>query len=718
MQVGNVKLRLLGLCERSVGGKLVVDGWRGWSPEGAARAALVKKRLRQLCWEVPRVLNRVMGTYVEHYRPFTADSEAYRAALRETPARSLGYRVARDVLQRIHDWKSRDGGKEEEPPAPWGVTSNVYNAVSDLAARAWANNVAEARLAQSRLPTFSAPHPIPIRDRGVELLRVPLLEGRGGKRSGEPRRLVETAGYVLSASVFAEEDPLLLHVAGTGPGTYAVLERIASGSYSCASARIGYDRSGWFVDLAYVWERIEGVAKRSGSGWVFQRSSVAPVAKEERRGRKSDDTGETEFVLEGAVDGLCDGEAYEIAGAWRHAWVSPDGREVPTRSFESTARALLGRAGKNGGVGAGSTDGSTDLCSSKLIERGWRKCSAFRVAYHVRKVRVLPQGRSAERLDAFGGAVEAARHPGREPVRVVGTATAAAVLGLYNWVYIVSSDGSSASWPGEPILHRIHGHHAVARRLRQELQYQGECHRGRGRRRFRRKLLEHADRWGRYTESVSRQLASRMIRWCARHGVGTLVLPKLVGLRDKVERKALDESTPDRLRAMIHNWPYHKLLRWIKADADRYGVVVVEHQAHGIARVCPKCLGERMPDGKRLFVCSHCDLVRDVDAVEAANLLIDAAAEESVSPKVLENFRFYGGRRKARSYWFLPPGALREYRARREALARLRSEVRAKARSESRAAAEHRNRAFKLKEEAERITDEMRMLRRSVEGGA
>jgi IS605 OrfB family transposase len=716
MRTAVVRLRLIGLCESS-NGNLISAGWKGWSPEGAARAFFVRTRLRQLGWEVFRTLNHILDTFYATFRPF-ADIAVQKEIQEQgniPPRRSLAYQIARSQLTSLRYWKDKeDENAETESLPPWSVSSSVYNAVSDAAESAYRVSIRDVQIGKRRFVSFKAPQPIPIRDKASRIFRTRLLELHG--ENGE-QKLRETDGYVFEAKLFADEDPCLFQVVGTSPGSWAIMNRVASGSYAAANVRIFHrkgSKGGWFVDVTYVCERITGTVDVSDGNFYLVRSLPEKVEERKveesegeskkcgpvkRKGRLSSDSGESRVRLTGDVDDLSAGMTIRATGSWHRFWVDPSGKKTSVKTFESGARALLK-------VPPGSPE--EDRCVEKLRASGWKQESLFQIAYYDRQVIAFPKGRGSEAIDGIQGGVYK-----------VGTAVAAVVLGFHHWIYAVTSEGKSTCMKGEPVLRMINRHHAVQKQLQEQAKMAPACWKGRGYKKRHQKLLSHRKQWANYTDTLSKQIASWLVRWAVRSDVGEIILPDLSGIREDVEEEADDKGTPDRLRVMVHRWPYFKMINAIKSASERYAVKVTVHQTHGIARVCPKCGGDRLPTREQLFVCSNpeCLFTREVDAVEAINLLWDAGVSGIIDKQILADLRILGGRAgEARKYWHLHPGHFRNYEEKKAALLKQKKALQKEAKKDAKEAAKLFKRSLVQKEAGSQIDDEVRRLRKEAEG--
>jgi IS605 OrfB family transposase len=297
---------------------------------------------------------------------------------------------------------------------------------------------------------------------------------------------------------------------------------------------------------------------------------------------------------------------------------------------------------------------------------------------------------------------------------VLGTDIAAVVLGLHNWVYMVTSGGKTASWAGTDILRRIMGHHARGQQLRKETRTQAACYRGRGRWRRRKKLLELSDAWARYTDTRSKQIASDIVRTAIRKGCNVIVLRDMSGIRDEADVKVVREQMSEEVNRLIHKWPYYKLQQAIMACAERNGLQVVIIEAETlIANVCPACMqvqADADPHTKPSFKCVNpdCAFTRGRDAVRAMRLLLAAGEEGAVEVARIEERKFHGARARAS----LVGSVVGEYAARVE---ELRKQIKAERKERKKAAEKAQKNADKSVLHRERetvLTDEMESLKR------
>lgn len=715
-----VRMRLLGPCEETAG-NLVDAGWDGWSEEGRDRNALIRRRLRQLTWTIPQALNEILDTVVYTYRPYAAPSD--RSDKKSLPLlRTKTYGLARDRLSGIEDWvpkTTKDGEPAPKTPKlpPWTVSWLVYNAVSDIAESAynrWLKGRSQGNGKEPSFPKFKSPHPIPVRDRGVRLSRETVLIPH--EKDGERTLKEEKGAFVIRLHLFEGEPPTSFRVVGTGPSTWASLNRIVDGSYVGANASIIYDdrprRGGWFVNMTYHSERLEGTIEIDDTGTYLVRPTPP-----ERDGLFRFLAGVGRYFdgmqgLRALLAMIGEAAAYSKKTGGKKS-VEDCLRQLATSSPGKTRRP--GRASHDPGgpkvrlLGAENVHhGEIRRVTGSWVEDGdgwW----VFRVAFTVRQVAELPDGDNAERLDISRSDAG---------VYVRGSAVGVIVLGLYNWLYLVASNGFSRAWPGSPISSRIYAFNAKAERLRREPRDAPPRCRGRGTKRRKPGMLAHSDAWSRYTTTVAKQYASDVIRQCVRRDIGYLVVADMAGIREAVEIKEADEEQVEAVRVLVHQFPFGKIVQALRSAADKYGIGFAVHQTHGIASVCPMCMSDRLPTGSRKFRCSNpkCGFERDVDAVEAMNMLLDVGSDEALDPvyqEAIDHRKFYGA---TAALQLVSGGMLESYARRRAELIEARKAAQKEGRRQALKAHRAGKQAMVAKEGAKILSAEIRRTRRRATG--
>jgi len=88
----------------------------------------------------------------------------------------------------------------------------------------------------------------------------------------------------------------------------------------------------------------------------------------------------------------------------------------------------------------------------------------------------------------------------------------------------------------------------------------------------------------------------------------------LTGLREAIRELPKEHRTKMMLLA------YRRLLRWIKWQAAKRGVVVVEVDPRGTSTTCPKCGGKMAEVGHRHMKCTACGFEAGRDIVAIYNI--------------------------------------------------------------------------------------------------
>lgn len=649
-----VKLRILGPCV-SRGGQLRFNGWTGLEDDGVP---LIEKRLRRLTYRIPLILDRIMDAFDAKWRPRAFGDERTEAveAAKASPLKDskVAYDLAREMLTDI----------ELNGAGNFSASAVCYNSVArqgesafntftkDRVARAKAFAAGNTVTGKRKPSSFSAPHPIPIRGQGLRLTRETIIEP-DVEVKGEIRKV---SGYVLWASIFAGQGPTPLRVVGAGPGAWACLERLAESSYELGSTNIDWKKtkkgSGWYAHLTYYAERTEGIVREHESGLVLARdASVIPKPPKE-------------------------GKRKPFGGR-----ASRDPR-LPTVK-------LVGRL-----AGAKSGD-------FVRVTGAWGDDGEFRTAYFDRRVKVLGDGYKLTKHD-----------PG---VYRKGTEVAAVVIGINNWVSVITTGGESSSWEGNSLLQAIRRHNDRARQIRRQTRTRGKGSRGRGSRKRRERVLAHSDAWSRATKTMSEQQASRVVRWCAERFVGQMVILDLSGWRETTEYRAIEGKVKDEVRKIIHQWPHYKLFDAIRNSAARYHIDVVRQKPKGW--MCPACHAERVFAVDHQFRCPECGFFRDLDATRAMNLLLDAGADGVVSKAAVNQMKIYGAIKKAKR-GKLPEGLVEHYAIAREELQKQREKERARERRAKKKAAREVDEMFVARLAADATTDQIDQLDREVSAEA
>ena len=134
-------------------------------------------------------------------------------------------------------------------------------------------------------------------------------------------------------------------------------------------------------------------------------------------------------------------------------------------------------------------------------------------------------------------------------------------------------------------------------------------------------------RWKRVKRSLDRQIAKVerkiedlehkltrvFVKYCKAKGIGTVVIGKLKGIR---ERAKYGKNANQKIHLL---WRFNKLLQKLKYKLENEGIVVVAENESYTTQLCPKC-GNRHKPKNRNYVCPVCVFSYHRDGVGAVNL--------------------------------------------------------------------------------------------------
>ena len=215
-------------------------------------------------------------------------------------------------------------------------------------------------------------------------------------------------------------------------------------------------------------------------------------------------------------------------------------------------------------------------------------------------------------------------------------------FGVNVFIQALAEDGSSFREDGRQILAVRRRNAARRRSLQASLGSMGSGSRGRGRKRKFAPLDRLSDKEARWTEKYGEQVAARLVSWCVRHGIGTLYVEDLAGIREGFEKETEGEADAN-VRRMIHSWPFYKLNQSLVRAGRKAGVAVEVKSAFYVSQECPDCHNVD-PDNVRIvrykgdpkmvddvphypeeirnkFKCTKCKLGADGDMVACDNHL-------------------------------------------------------------------------------------------------
>jgi len=114
-------------------------------------------------------------------------------------------------------------------------------------------------------------------------------------------------------------------------------------------------------------------------------------------------------------------------------------------------------------------------------------------------------------------------------------------------------------------------------------------------------------------EDWAKRTAKRIVEE-ARERQCAVAVEDLTGLREAIRELPKEHKTKMMLLA------YRRLLKWIKWQATKRGVLVVEVDPRGTSTMCPKCGGKMEEMGHRRMKCTVCGFEAGRDVVAVLNI--------------------------------------------------------------------------------------------------
>jgi len=114
-------------------------------------------------------------------------------------------------------------------------------------------------------------------------------------------------------------------------------------------------------------------------------------------------------------------------------------------------------------------------------------------------------------------------------------------------------------------------------------------------------------------EDWARKVAVRIVEEAKRQSYA-VAIEDLTGLKEKIRELSREH------RVKLMALAYRKLLRWIKWQAAKRGVMVIEVDPKGTSTTCPKCGGEMEEVGHRRMKCATCGFEAGRDVVAVLNI--------------------------------------------------------------------------------------------------
>lgn len=219
-----------------------------------------------------------------------------------------------------------------------------------------------------------------------------------------------------------------------------------------------------------------------------------------------------------------------------------------------------------------------------------------------------------------------------------GTGIAALRRGIGNAFVLSFADHRAELITGKDVLSFKARHKAKVVALGEHLRSLelGSGARGHGRKRWHRAIDRLSDTEKRYVDNRCKTWAAEIAKLCVRRGVGKLLVSKM-GVREMLD--AVDGS-PEKdwepIKALLHQWPFAKMLTHVEAACEKLGVQVEPFELAMNARRCPFCLHVHTRRQWPLFTCDNekCAQERPADVIVGLNALRDAVGEEVVEAEL------------------------------------------------------------------------------------
>jgi IS605 OrfB family transposase len=183
----------------------------------------------------------------------------------------------------------------------------------------------------------------------------------------------------------------------------------------------------------------------------------------------------------------------------------------------------------------------------------------------------------------------------RPEIQAAGELSAVCNFGVNRFLMVVAEGGK--------VIHDESGQHILAvrkrfshrrRELQKAINTMGSGSKGRGVKRRMKPITDLEDKEQRFCDTASKQIAAEIAQKCRDHGIGTLYIEDLTGIRDSFERETLGEAH-ESLKSYIHSWGYFKLQQHLDRACELVGTNVKLKPAYYVSQDCPDC-GHRSPD--------------------------------------------------------------------------------------------------------------------------
>ncbi len=189
----------------------------------------------------------------------------------------------------------------------------------------------------------------------------------------------------------------------------------------------------------------------------------------------------------------------------------------------------------------------------------------------------------------------------RPDTPAAGNLSAVCNFGVNCFIMVVAEGGK--------LLHRESGQAILAvrkrfshrrRRIQETLNMMGSGSKGRGVKRRMRPITDLDDKEQRFCDTVSKQIASVIAKKCREHGIGTLYMEDLSGVRESFEKETGGDAHPS-VKRYIHTWGYFKFQQHLERACEVVGTQVKMKDSYYVSQDCPfDGCGHSSPDNVKI----------------------------------------------------------------------------------------------------------------------
>ncbi|KKM96321.1 hypothetical protein LCGC14_1179360, partial [marine sediment metagenome] len=165
---------------------------------------------------------------------------------------------------------------------------------------------------------------------------------------------------------------------------------------------------------------------------------------------------------------------------------------------------------------------------------------------------------------------------------------AALNFGVNVFVQALAENGAEWHEDGDQILVKRIAAHMQRKSIQRSQRTFGPGSQNRGHKRRDLPLSKRKGDESNFVQTYIRQLASRIIKWCARHGVADLYIENLKGIREQFERDT-KEQAHEEVKRRIHSWPFHDTATAIIYEGAQHNIRVHRKGARYVSQRCPDC---------------------------------------------------------------------------------------------------------------------------------